>query len=441
MAIACLGLVPILWFNLSNQLSSASFYFVNRHPWEFQASGLLHVFKQAGLVTPLLYLLFAYTVYRLWLRARQGERGPALILSFSLLNLLVYLVLAPWTDATSTSIHWPLSGYFPLLIFAPWSLRVAYQHIADSWSTKAARIILIITPILGFTGTLIALFGVGSQAFQMPLQQFIGPGVLSNKMAGWKEFSSYTEELIAREFPNEKPLLVSDNYYTLAQIEFAQLSDNALTLDRDKAVRDGRIAQYEIWSKEESGMAAQIGNPVLFITEDSTLSVIDKTEVMERLCHHVGQLMQADVLSLYNGDKKFSYYKADAVIDSSNMQSYQSFPCPYPARGWIDQPSDGDSLSGEFSISGWAFNEDIGVKEVFLLIDGVRYSSMTYGGHRPDVMEAMSVRSDPGRPALGFNYNLDTTQFSNGEFELAIEIVNQKDISLLYGERTIEIAN
>jgi hypothetical protein len=56
-------------------------------------------------------------------------------------------------------------------------------------------------------------------------------------------------------------------------------------------------------------------------------------------------------------------------------------------------------------------------------------------------MEAMSVRSDPGRPALGFNYNLDTTQFSNGEFELAIEIVNQKDISLLYGERTIEIAN
>ena len=188
-------------------------------------------------------------------------------------------------------------------------------------------------------------------------------------------------------------------------------------------------------------MAAQIGNPVLFITEDSTLSVIDKTEVMERLCHHVGQLMQADVLSLYNGDKKFSYYKADAVIDSSNMQSYQSFPCPYPARGWIDQPSDGDSLSGEFSISGWAFNEDIGVKEVFLLIDGVRYSSMTYGGHRPDVMEAMSVRSDPGRPALGFNYNLDTTQFSNGEFELAIEIVNQKDISLLYGERTIEIAN
>ena len=441
MAIACLGLVPILWFNLSNQLSSASFYFVNRHPWEFQASGLLHVFKQAGLVTPLLYLLFAYTVYRLWLRARQGERGPALILSFSLLNLLVYLVLAPWTDATSTSIHWPLSGYFPLLIFAPWSLRVAYQHIADSWSTKAARIILIITTILGFTGTLIALFGVGSQAFQMPLQQFIGPGVLSNKMAGWKEFSSYTEELIAREFPNEKPLLVSDNYYTLAQIEFAQLSDNALTLDRDKAVRDGRIAQYEIWSKEESGMAAQIGNPVLFITEDSTLSVIDKTEVMERLCHHVGQLMQADVLSLYNGDKKFSYYKADAVIDSSNMQSYQSFPCPYPARGWIDQPSDGDSLSGEFSISGWAFNEDIGVKEVFLLIDGVRYSSMTYGGHRPDVMEAMSVRSDPGRPALGFNYNLDTTQFSNGEFELAIEIVNQKDISLLYGERTIEIAN
>ncbi len=441
MALASLGLIPILWFNLSNQLSSASFYFVDRHPWEFQASGLLHIFKQAALVTPLLYFVFVFTIYHLWQRARQGERGPALMLSFSLLNLLVYFVLAPWTDATSTSIHWPLSGYFPLLVFAPWSLRLLYRIISDRWSSKAANTIMVITPVLGFAGTLVALLGVGSQAFQMPLQQFIGPGVLSNKMAGWKEFASFTEELSAREFPNESPLLITDNYYTLAQIEFAQLSDDALTLDRDKAVRDGRIAQYEIWSKEESGLARQVGRPVLFISEDSTLSVIDKTEVMDRLCFHTDQISQIDELSLFNGDKRFSYYRAEAVIDSTSNQMQRSFPCPFPARGWIDQPKDGDSLFAQYTVNGWAFNEDIGVKEVYLLIDGERISRMTYAIPRPDVMEAMDVTSDPGRPGLGFNYELDTTQLANGSHKLAIEIVNLMDVSLVYGERSIEIAN
>ena len=87
-AIASLGLIPILWFNLSNALSSASFYFVDRHPWEFQASGLLHMFKQAGLVTPPLYLIFAYTLYLMLGKARHGDRSAALLLSFSGVNLL-----------------------------------------------------------------------------------------------------------------------------------------------------------------------------------------------------------------------------------------------------------------------------------------------------------------------------------------------------------------
>ena len=42
--VALPGLIPIASFNLSNRLVSASFYFVDRHPWEFQSEGLLHAF-------------------------------------------------------------------------------------------------------------------------------------------------------------------------------------------------------------------------------------------------------------------------------------------------------------------------------------------------------------------------------------------------------------
>ena len=96
------SLLPIIWFNLGNQLSSASFYFIDRHPWEFQASGLLHLFKQLGLVTPPLYVAMVITLWQLHLRARNGDAGAALFMTLALMNILVYLVLAPWTDATST---------------------------------------------------------------------------------------------------------------------------------------------------------------------------------------------------------------------------------------------------------------------------------------------------------------------------------------------------
>ena len=123
---AALGLIPILWFNLNNQLSSASFYLVERHPWEFQAAGLLHAFEQAGLVTPPLYFCLILTLFRLYRGAKLGQRSDALLFSFAITNLSVYLVLAPWADATSTSIHWPLSGYFPLLVVLPATLKDSF---------------------------------------------------------------------------------------------------------------------------------------------------------------------------------------------------------------------------------------------------------------------------------------------------------------------------
>ncbi|MYC59153.1 MAG: glycosyltransferase family 39 protein, partial [Gammaproteobacteria bacterium] len=39
--IAAIGLFPILWANLPGNMGSASFYFVERHPWQFNAEGLL----------------------------------------------------------------------------------------------------------------------------------------------------------------------------------------------------------------------------------------------------------------------------------------------------------------------------------------------------------------------------------------------------------------
>ena len=438
--IACLGLIPILWFNLSNQLSSASFYFVDRHPWEFQASGLLHVFKQAGLVTPPLYLLFVYTNYLMYQKASHGDRSAALLLSFSLVNVLVYLLLAPWTDATSTSIHWPLSGYFPLLIYVPYALRSAANLLGTYFTIQTAHRLVITIPIIGFLGTLTALFGVGSQAFQLQLQPLIGAGVLSNKMAGWTQFSSHVDELLQREFA-ESPLLLTDNYYTLAQVEFAGLTRQGFTLDEEKAVRDGRITQYQLWKKDRVGLETVAASEYLFITEDSTLDISAKHDLLTDLCARTGRLAHLGELSLFNGDKRFSFYRGAALHSIDSLEKIQTSACPFPSIAWIDTPSRGAQLSGVADVNGWAFNEDIGIESITLLIDSEAIGRVDYGGSRPDVVEVMQVRSDPNSPNIGYNYNFDSNLLGNGLHRLEIEIENRLGIKQRFGERTIEVNN
>lgn len=439
--IASLGLIPIIWFNLENQLASANFYFVERHPWEFQPSGLLHIFKQAAVVSPPMYALFGFILWRLVGDSRNGDRNASLFVSFALTNILVYLLLAPWTDASSTSLHWPLSGYFPLLVFAPSALRAIYNWAEKQWNPRLARNLVLAIPIIGFMGSLIALAGVGSQAFQLPLQRLLGTGVLSNKMAGWVEFSDHTAELINSKFAGEEPIIISDNYYTAAQVEFAGLSGNAFTLDEDKALRDGRITQIRLWGKDGSGLTDNVGKPVLYITEDSTLSIVDKEVVVEKMCRHASNLDFLSELSLFNGDKKFSFYVADEIIDSSNRIDYRANPCPYPARAWIDLPAAGAELSAVYHVEGWAYKEDIGLDSIYLLVDGKPVDTVDYGASRPDVVEVMDVKTDPNAPALGFSYELDTSPFANGEHTLAIQLIDEKGVSTLYGERVVRVNN
>jgi 4-amino-4-deoxy-L-arabinose transferase-like glycosyltransferase len=439
--VAGLGLIPVVWFNLSNQLASASFYLVERHPWTFQPSGLLHLFKQAGLVTPPLYILFAITLWRMLQQARQGDRAAAMLVSFSLLNLLVYLLLAPWTDSSSTSIHWPLSGYFPLLVFAPSTLQAMYQWARNRWQESLSRKLTLAVPAIGYLGSITALLIMGSQTLQQPLQSIVGTDVLSNKMAGWREFATFTSQLIAAEAGSRSPLIVTDNYYTAAQVKFAGLTALPYSVDTNKAVRDGRRLQLQLWEMDETALGTRAGDAMLFITEDSTLTVPDKEQAMGSVCHYVDHLVHLAELSLFNGDKVFSYYLGDRIVTGGEESAFTGDRCPFPARGWIDEPTDGARLSGVILIQGWAYNEDTGLNAVHLLIDGEPAIELNYGISRPDVVEVMTVQSDPNAPNLGYIGEFDTRAFSNGAHQLAIRLTDSNGIETVYGRRRVYIAN
>lgn len=446
LGIACLGLLPVLWFNLSNQMASASFYLIERHPWEFRAQGLSHLFIQAGLITPPLYALFLFTLWRMAKLAREDKgvtgRSALMLLCLALMNLLVYLVLAPWTDPTSTTEHWPLSGYFPVLVYMPSALIALSDWLSTKMNAQTARRLSLGIPTLGFIGTLVGLMGVGTQAFQEPLQSIVGRGVLSNKMAGWREFTAHTSELLTANFRDEKTLIVTDNYYTAAQLAFAGLVEEPRTIDIDKAARDGRSLQLRLWNMDSQSLGNEGGREVLLITEDSELNILEGIEVVDRMCDMTRNMEHFDRLSLFNGDKQFTYYTASLTAASeANEASPDADPCPYPPRAWLEPPIAGQVLSGSFHIEGWAFKEDIGIRSVSLLLNGEEVANMHYGIARPDVVDAIGVASDPNAPNLGYAYELDTTQFTNGNYTIAIKLLDERGVTDLYGERVIEIRN
>ena len=432
--------MPILWFNFSYSFESAAFYFVDRHPWEFDSAGLLHIFEQALVSSPPMYLLFLTTIYLMIGKVRTHSLPAALLLSFSVTNLIIYAVLAPWSDSNSTTLHWPLSGYVPLLVFLPESLRLIYNWFSNARQKRAARLLVALIPAIGLCGTFGILLGIGSQAFQTPLQKIFGEEILSTKMAGWKQFTEHTKQLIIDKNLNNFPTIVTDNYYTAAQLEYAGVEGNIYTLDKSKALQDGRLRQYQIWDKHQNGLIQHVQKPALFITEDSVLSIPEKHKVIEEMCLYSDELVFVSELALFGRAKTFSYYSTTNLLDPEKKIT-SSAPCPVPPRAWIDTPQADAILSGKVTIAGWAYNEHMGIESIDILLDGQVVAKANYGLSRSDVAASMNVQTDPNTPNLGFEAEVDTTYIENGNYWLELMLINSQGNSLPYGKRSLQIDN
>ena len=434
-AILIVGMYPMLSFNFGNDLSGIDYHLRERHPWEFQAEGLLHVFKQALLVTPLLYIALAITLYRLLSAASRGDRTRGIFALFAATNIGVYLILAPWADNQRTSIHWPLSGYLPLVVFLPETLRVCFQWLAQRYNEKVAQRVIAGTVVLGFSGTLIALLGVGSQGLQNQLRPLFGD-VLSTKMAGWKPLNRYVDSLISGEHLGAQAIIVTNNYYTGAHL--AQGLQNPLpifNIDEEKVVGDGRAVQYQIWQLNGSALRARSSISGLFITEDSTLTVPDKITIMKRACGYFDDLRFLSQFSQFGGAKVFSFYQGD----SSNTSSTNSNVCPMPTLGWVDQPVVDTQIDTTLLVSGWAINEGDGLASISVLLDGESIGEANYGIVREDVVTAMKVETDPNMPNLGFEFSIPTSELAKGRAVLSLRANGVSGEVQIFGQRNIEI--
>ena len=68
--------------------------------------------------------------------------------------------------------------------------------------------------------------------------------------------------------------------------------------------------------------------------------------------------------------------------------------CELPSFAYLDEPLPGDELEGEVRVSGWAFNDAVGIGNVELLIDGESVGELEYGVAYPGVLGVFPGSTD-----------------------------------------------
>jgi hypothetical protein len=116
-----------------------------------------------------------------------------------------------------------------------------------------------------------------------------------------------------------------------------------------------------------------------------------------------------------------------------------------PPIGFIDDPTNYKFINGVFPVIGWALDLDL-VAKVRILIDGVAQIDAVrgvdyaeYGFASPDV--ALQYPSFPQRNAARFRFFLDTTQISNSEHDLLIEVTDARGNVRSAGTRRFLVDN
>lgn len=292
--IALIGLAPVLWFNLSNRLAGVAFHFVDRHPWAFDPQGLFYLVTQAIWVTPILFAVFALTLWHVTQKARQGTDRAPLMIWFPAAYLVPFTLLSPWAvGGNSTTGHWSLFAYIPLLIYLPATLR------------RIGRLEWIV-PTSGVAFMALVLTSV-TLAAHYPTISDNARRLATDKLSGWPQVGAATEaKLTELGLPPDTPIL-TDTYYLSTQLAHTTKRTSGIyNLDSDKIFRHGRAVQRAIWGFDEAGLRRDHAGT-------TALVVIERGLSTERLCAIFERLRPVGQFDLFEGERLYRFFIGETI--------------------------------------------------------------------------------------------------------------------------------
>jgi len=300
--LSALGFVPWLLVNVQLDFAPLLYQLVGRHASSGGAPALWeHVGLQCLVVGPLLYLALLAAAVGLVQRTRRGDQDAGLLLPFSLLPLLFWLIASPFADARHDAAHWTLSAYLPLCVGLP--------PVLDGLARRGrlGRLAALAVPVSSLLLLALVLAHPGGGRFGMPS--------VSEAFSGWRELAAASRLALA-DLPDDT-LLVADTYQVTAQLAFALPGHPSFTLDHESGERDGRALQYVLWQRDGAALAARQGAPVLLVVE------ITATDYGER------SAWRQDVLARFDAVRELG--KVEVPLEpSSRMRRFLLFAARVP---------------------------------------------------------------------------------------------------------------
>ncbi|MCL7714394.1 glycosyltransferase family 39 protein [Stenotrophomonas mori] len=390
--------LPLLAWNLDNQDAGLKFQLVERHPWEFQYSGLWFLVIQPLLVTPLLCLAMwqagAAGIRPLSAGQRRVQwRYFALVGAVSTLSVFL---LGFFTDVERISFHWPLPGYFALLAAAP----LIFIRWPRFWRRLAWGMAL---------AGLACAFGYYLMAASPALRESLaGNKYYPRNFVGWQPLADAVREELA-DMPADTRVLAG-SFKVGAELGFLRDDAAIRVLPHPLNDKHGRTAQLALWRLVHEGPGDV---PQLLVLAPGDQRYRDLLQRYHQVCGLVGPLPPPRVVSIDRGHQRFLLFRLPP--------GKRRGACVTPAMAWVNTPLPDAVVDGAVEVQGWAFKDGVGLASVEVLVDGQVAAVADYGSTY-DVTAFWKISTDPHHPRVGFATRLRTTDLAPGRHWLGLRL-------------------
>ncbi|MGH8107909.1 MAG: ArnT family glycosyltransferase [Arenimonas sp.] len=302
---ACAWL-PLFFYNQQHDFAGWQFQFQDRNPWEFSGRGGLHLPLQAIIVTPILYALLLWGLWRVFLSWRSGEKKMGIILGAAGLPIMLFAGLAFFADQVRTSFHWPLQAYLALIAVLPYLLSGKFP--------SSQKKTFAVVSLSAFAGVAIAAGYFLTAIIPGTADKLVGKKAYPDNFVGWNEVSIATRELLQKD-----EILVADNFMLAAQLHFAfGQKREVYVLEHPLNHKHGRARQLHDWSVDNLALSKLKKNsPILIVVEETATKEWLRDKWRAKLCDQFDGLKFEKIVYGPGKGKSFSIFRGRLGSDLS----------------------------------------------------------------------------------------------------------------------------
>ncbi|MET0504200.1 MAG: glycosyltransferase family 39 protein [Luteibacter sp.] len=320
MAVAGLGLLPILLYNLASRGAGVAFQLVERNPWAFHADALVQPIEQAIACTPLAWVVLLWAMWRAW--RHRGEPPFDVVAVVAGTFVVAYFLLGLFADDVRFRAHWPLPGYVLLCAALPRLLR---DEAGRGWQKAASAGFA-----LAGVGLVVGLGYLGMAASTGGPDRLSGMKAFPSNFTGWRESSAAVERALHDE---PGAIVVADNFMLAAELRFALgASREVYALDSPLNAKHGRAKQLADWGYDEAGLSAHVAAPVLLVADETALRERDRRDWLGSVCSRVVVGAPSGRVDLYGGRRRFALYRA--TVPAGAIQAQDPDRCVVWTAAW-----------------------------------------------------------------------------------------------------------